>query len=160
MAIELRDITTSTRGRNPRQIVYKGIGKVSRAEGEKSDTVDVSGEVTSWKEFVELVQANVKDGNVQTALDMAADGYNLYFRELALETDEFAGLLDGIDWTAVAKKAQLEDKTTEGGKFISAVETAKGQFKRSVRVMAEQSGEDIPAIVTFLSGKLPKVKAA
>lgn len=160
MAVELVDIATSTRGRNPRQITYKGIGRVSRAEGEKSDTVDVSGVVTSWKEFVELVQANVKDSTVQTALDMAADGFNLYQREQALETDEFAGLLDGIDWSAVARKAGLEDKTTEGGKSVSAIETAKGQFKRTVRTMAAQYGQEIPEVLEFLSAKLPKVKAA
>lgn len=91
---------------------------------------------------------------------MAADGFNLYQREQALETDEFAGLLDGIDWFAVARKAGLEDKTTEGGKSVSAVETAKGQFKRTVRTMAAQYGQEIPEVLEFLAAKLPKVKAA
>lgn len=160
MAIELKDIVTSTRGRNPRQITYRGIASsVSRAEGEKSDTVDVRGAVTSWKDFVELVQKEL-NGDMQSALDMAADGFNLYQREQALETDEFAGLLDGFDWAAIARKAGLEDKTTEGGKSVSAIDTAQGQFKRSVRVMAQQSGEEIAAIVEFLGGKLPKVKVA
>jgi hypothetical protein len=126
MSITLVPIATSTRGRNPRQITYNGIGAVSRAEGEKSDTVDVRGVVTSWKEFVELVQGNVKDGTVQTALDMAADGFNLYARELALETDEFAGLLDEFDWKAIAAKAGHEDKTTEGGKTVQAFRAFTG----------------------------------
>lgn len=160
MSIELVEIATSTRGRNPRQVTYQGIGKVSRAEGEKSDTVDVAGQVTSWKDFVELVQKTVKDSNVQTALDMAADGFNLYQREQALDVDEFSGLLEGFDWTAVAKKAGLEDKTTDGGKAISAVETAKGQFKRTVRTLAAQFGKEIPEVVEMLSANLPKVKAA
>jgi hypothetical protein len=65
----------------PREIEYKGIGKVSRAEGDKSDTVDVHGVLTSFKDATELPGV---EGDIQKALDMLADGYNLWAREQAL----------------------------------------------------------------------------
>lgn len=156
MALELVTIRTSTRGRNPREIEYKGIGKVTRDEGAKSDTVDVTGVLTSFKDAVELPGV---EGNVQRALDMLADGYNLWSREQALDSDEFGTLLDGIDWTAVAKTAKVEDKTGDDGRVTLAIDFVRGQFKRSARAFAGQAGMELAEVVNLMSSKLPKVPA-
>ena len=173
MSIQTVSIRTSTRGKNPRILTYEGIGKVTpfdkNDKGEpiaeadqtsKSDAVDVKGVVTNFKEFVELVKAlpNAGDG-VQLSFDMAANGYNLYVREQLLDTDEFDGLLDGIDWVAVAKKAGLEDGKTEKGKEINAVVTAQGTFKRMARAQAGLTGMELADVVQFLATKLPKLEA-
>lgn len=176
MAVELVDIRTSTRGQNSRILTYKGIGRVTPFDrdekGEpipetelksKSDSVDVSGIVTSFKDAVELC-----NGDMQLALDDFANGYNLRQRELILEEqDEFLGLLDAFDWAKIAANAKVKDEVTEkkdkDGNVIStrkvdAIETVKGQFKRTVRTMAKQSGMEIKDVVEFLSGKMPKAE--
>ena len=167
MSVQLVTIRTSTRGKNPRILSYQGIGKVTPfdvdAEGNaieadkqesKSDSVDVSGVVTSFKDAVELV-----NGDVQTALDCFADGFNLRARSAILDADEFDGLLDGIDWAAVAKKAGIDDGKTEKGREINAVETVKGQFKRMARTMSAQTGDELKEVCEFLSRKMPKLEA-
>lgn len=164
MSVALVTIRTSTRGKNPRILSYQGIGRVTPFDrdekGEpiaedklesKSDTVDVSGVVTSFKDAVELC-----NGEVQVALDCFADGFNLRQRAAILDADEFDGLLDGIDWTAVAAKAGIKDGETEKGRKIDAVETVKGQFKRMARTMAQQTGDELKEVCEFLSRKMPK----
>lgn len=164
MSIQLVDIRTSTRGKNPRVLTYQGIGKVTPFDkdekGEaipedkqesKSDAVDVNGVVTSFKDAVELV-----GGEMQAALDCFADGFNLRARAALLEADEFDGLLDGINWKAIAEKSGITDGKTEKGREINAVEVVKGQFKRTVRTLSQQSGMEIAEVVAFLSAKLPK----
>jgi ClpP class serine protease len=114
----------------------------------------VHGVLTSFKDATELPGV---EGDIQKALDMLADGYNLWAREQALDTDEFGTLLDAIDWAAVAKNAKAEDKKADDGRVTLAVDFVKGQFKRSARAIAAQSGMDIPEVVTLLSNKLPKL---
>lgn len=168
MSVALVTIRTSTRGKNPRILSYQGIGRVTPfdvdAEGKaieadkqesKSDSVDVSGVVTSFKDAVELC-----NGDMQVALDCFADGFNLRQRASVLDADEFDGLLDGIDWAAVAVKAGVKDGETEKGRKIDAIETVKGQFKRTARSMAQQTGDELKEIVEFLSRKMPQVKTA
>jgi hypothetical protein len=164
MSIQLVDIRTSTRGKNPRILTYQGIGQVTPFDRDKdgnlipadkleskSDAVDVSGVVTNFKDAVELC-----GGDMQLALNDFSVGFNYRQRESLLEADEFDGLLDGIDWTVVAKNAGVEDGKTEKGREINAVETVKGQFKRTVRTMVAQSGMELADVVQFLSGKMPK----
>lgn len=166
MSVTKVSIRTSTRGKNPRILTYEGIGKVQPfdkdAEGNplaedkqesKSDSVDVTGIVTTVKDAVELV-----NGDLQTMLDCFADGFNLRARASVLDADEFAGLLDGINWTAVADKAGIKDGETEKGRKIDAIETVKGQFKRMARTMSQQTGDELAEVVSFLSRKMPKVE--
>lgn len=166
--MELVSIRTSTRGKNPRILTYQGIGKVSLFDkdekGEaipedkqesKSDTVDVTGVVTKVADAVALV-----GGDLQTMLDCFADGFNLRARAAVLDADEFAGLLDGINWAAVAEKAGIKDGETEKGRKIDAIETVKGQFKRMARTMVQQTGDELSETVAFLSRKMPKLESA
>lgn len=177
--VALTKARATTRGRGSRVIEFDVVGKVTPfdkdAEGNaipadkqdsKSDTIDHRGVITTVPELVELAS-----GDLQKALDWAAFGYNEESRAAAVETDIFGDTLDAIDWKAVAAKSKIEDRPAgvdeKGNKVreINAVETVKGQFKRMVKTMLQQNGdeetpENVSEAVTYLSRKMPKVEKA
>jgi hypothetical protein len=139
---ELVALKTKTRGRNSRELEYQGLGKQA-----EDGSVDTAGSVKTFDEAVELV-----GGNAQTALDYFAIGYNYNVRQSVLDTDEFSGLLDDIDWAAVAAKSNLKDDEKQG----TAVEQALSAFKRSVRATIKATGAEIEQVVPLLKGILQK----
>ena len=141
MAVALATLKTKTRGRNSRELEYQGLGKQA-----EDGSVDASGSVTDIDDAIGLV------GSLQDVLDRFAIGFNYMQRNAVLDTDEFAGLLDDVDWTAVAAKAGLKDDEKAG----TAIEQAQGSFKRSVRAAAKASGADVETIVPLLKSLLAK----
>lgn len=139
---ELVMLKTKTRGRNSRELEYAGLGKQA-----EDGTVDTSGAVATVDEAAELV-----GGNLQTVLDYFAIGYNYSMRAAVLDTDEFSGLLDDIDWANVAAKSNLKDDPKAG----TAVDQAQGAFKRSVRSAIKTTGAEIDVVVNLLKTILPK----
>lgn len=133
-------LKTKTRGRNSRELEYQGLGKQA-----EDLTVDTAGSVSSIDEAMALV-----GGNLQDVLDRFAIGFNYVARQAVLDTDEFSGLLDGIDWAALAAKTGLKDDEKKG----SAIEQAQDSFKRSVRATAKLTGMEIADVAAFLKGKL------
>lgn len=139
---ELVALKTKTRGRNSRELEYQGLGKQA-----EDGSVDTSGSVTTIDEAMELT-----GGNLQTVLDDFAIGYNYVARSAVLDTDEFSGLLDDVDWSAVAVRSGLKDDEKQG----TAVEQALSAFKRSVRATIKSTGADIEIVVQLLKGILQK----
>lgn len=135
-------LKTKTRGRNSRELEYQGLG-VQAEDG----SVDTKGAVKTFDEAVELV-----GGDAQVALDYFAVGYNYAIRQSVLDTDEFSGLLDDVDWSIVAAKSNLKDDEKQG----TAVEQALSAFKRSVRAAIKSTGADIEIVVSMLKTILPK----
>lgn len=76
--MELVDIKAKTRGKNTREVSYKGIGtfvpETSTVDGKEVTTnrLVVEGAITDIKDALSLV-----GGNMQTLLDNFAVGYNL-----------------------------------------------------------------------------------
>lgn len=140
MAVDLVTLKTKTRGRNSREVEYQGIGKQA-----EDGSVDSAGIVSTVDDMIALA------GNLQAALDDFAVGFNYRQRQAVLDTDEFAGLLDGIDWEGAAVKAGLKDD--EKG---TAVEKAQDTFKRSVRAIVKTGTMELEEAAAFLAGKLPK----
>lgn len=141
MAYTLQALKTKTRGRNSRELEYQGIGK----QNAEDLTVDTAGAVTSVDDAMALV-----GGDLQAVLDRFAIGFNYVARQSVLDTDEFSGLLDDIDWTAIAAKTGLKDDEKKG----SAVEQAQDQFKRSARGAQKLLGIEMADVVAMLKTKL------
>lgn len=139
---ELVALKTKTRGRNSRELEYQGLGKQA-----EDGSVDASGAVSSIDEAVELV-----GGNEQKVWDLFAIGFNYDARAQVLDTDEFSGMLDDIDWVKVAANAKLVDDAKQG----TAIEQAQSGFKRSVRAAVKNSGAEIDTVVNLLKTLLPK----
>lgn len=135
-------LKTKTRGRNSRELEYLGLGKQA-----EDGSVDTSGAVTSIDEAIELC-----GGNEQKVFDLFAVGYNYDARAAVLDTDEFSGMLDDIDWAKVAEKGSLKDDEKQG----TAIEQAISGFKRSVRAAMKNSGAEIDVVVALLKTILPK----
>lgn len=110
-------------------------------------SVDASGTVTSIDDAVMLV-----GGNEQKVWDLFAIGFNYDARAAVLDTDEFAGMLDDVDWAIVAAKGNLKDDEKQG----TAIEQAISGFKRSVRAAVKNSGAEIETVVALLKTILPK----
>jgi hypothetical protein len=143
--MELSTLKTKTRGRNSREIEYQGIGKQA-----EDGSVETAGVVTSIEDAIALA-----GGNLQSVLDNFAIGFNYAARQSVLDTDEFAGMLDSIDWKAAAEKAGLKDDDKG-----SAIEKSQDAFKRSVRAIVKSSGMELEDAATFLATKLPQVAKA
>lgn len=130
MAVELIELTTKTRGRNSREVNYRGIGRVVKAEKEgEEDTIETAGVVTSVEDVLALPGI---DGNLQKALDLIAIGYNKFQRDAALDVDEFAPFLEGKDW---------DEKKVDA-------------FKRSVRALAKVAEMDIDEAAGLVLAKM------
>ena len=142
MAVELVTLKTKTRGRNSREIEYQGVGK----QGEDGN-VETAGVVTDFDSALALV-----GGDEQKLFDAFAVGLNYLNRQAVLDTDEFAGLLDSIDWAAVVTKAGLKDDEKKG----TAIEQAQDTYKRSVRAVAKAVGMDIPDAAAIVNSKMPQ----
>lgn len=126
--MDLITLTTKTRGRNTREVEYKGVGRVEK-DAEGNESVETTGVLTSVEEALGLPGI---DGNLQKLLDFAVVGYNRFAREAALDVDEFAAFIKP-DWDE--KKAD--------------------SFKRAVRALAkvaDLSTEDAAAIVSAKMG--------
>ena len=143
MSATLVTLKTKTRGRNSRELEYQGFGK----QNAEDLTVDTAGAVTSIDDALAAV-----GGDLQRVLDNFAIGYNYGARQAVLDTDEFSGLLDDINWQAIAEKTGLKDDEKKG----SAIEQAQDQFKRSARGAAKLLQIEMADVVTMLKGKLPK----
>jgi hypothetical protein len=139
---ELVALKTKTRGRNSRELEYQGLGKQA-----EDGSVDTRGAVSSIDEAILLT-----GGNEQKVWDLFAIGYNYDVRQAVLDTDEFSGLLDDVDWAAVAAASKLQDDEKQG----TAVEQALSSFKRSVRATIKSTGADIDVVVQLLKGLLKK----
>jgi hypothetical protein len=145
------DITGKTRGRQTKEVTYKGIGTYVDVEVEKRepDTTDASGKVTIGK-LVKDAEGNqvmttekelrtagvVTDpkaflaeayaGNMQTMIDDAVIGYNL--RQFHLASDVLAQFLNPA-WTDAQTKAfrdAVNAMQKLGATLEVAVTTAKG----------------------------------
>lgn len=144
MSVTLSTLKTKTRGRNSREIEYQGIG-IQAEDG----AVNSAGVVTSIEDMLALT-----NGDLQSALDKFALGYNYDARQSVLDTDEFSDLLDGIDWAAAANVAGLKDDEKS-----SAVDKAQDTFKRSVRALVKTGTIELQEAAEMLKARLAKAVA-
>lgn len=125
--MDLITFTTKTRGRNTREVEYKGVGRVEK-DAEGNEEVKTEGVLTSIESALSLPGI---DGNLQKLLDFAVVGYNRFARESALEVDEFAEFV----------KPEWDEKTQDG-------------FKRAVRALAKVSGLSIEDAAGLVASKM------
>lgn len=133
--MELITLTTKTRGRNSRDVEYKGIGRVETKTEKDKDGKDVTtenvvtdGVLTSVEDALTLPGI---EGNLQKVLDFAVIGYNKFSRDAALDVDEFAEFI---------KPEWAEEKVDA--------------FKRSVRALAKAAEIDINDAAQLVLSKM------
>lgn len=133
--MDLITLTTKTRGRNSRDVEYKGVGRVDKVtekdkDGKETVTENVvtDGVLTSIEDALTLPGV---DGNLQKVLDFAVIGYNKFQRDAALDVDEFSEYI---------KPEWAEEKVDA--------------FKRSVRALAKAAEIDIADAAQLVLSKM------
>lgn len=130
--MDLITLTTKTRGRNSRDVEYKGIGRIDK-DDKGNETVVTDGLVT---DFATILALPGIDGNTQRALDLLVVGYNKFQRDAALDIDEFAGFINP-EW---------DEKKVDA-------------FKRSVRALAKVAELDTAEAAEMVLSKMQKASA-